>query len=191
LKQDSGVKDILKSIVNEHLDEAASSVFVNRTLAIIDGSANTKESLMAAAAQIGRRIATLIDKDLAQTVRDSLVAAIKTIALPQGTRRRYRRAIFRAKVLVQYDGTSREFDSENISEGGIFLKTDDPFPAGSEIEITLSLVGKRIHLSGLVLDKKNFLGKNATLQPGMAVEFKEITDEMTEILRNYVQKTPD
>lgn len=191
MHREANVKDVLKSIVRGNLDKAASLVFVKRTLTIIDESADTKESLMAAALRISRRIDMLVDKDLAQSVYDSLMAAIEKIALPQGSRRRYKRVIFRKKVLVKYDGEFREMDSENISEGGMFLSTENPFPAGSEIEIALPLVGGRVQLIGLVLDKKEPFGEASRLQHGMAVEFKRVTDKEKNILLNHIQRTPD
>ena len=53
---------------------------------------------------------------------------------------------------VRYDGTNYELDSENLSEGGMYIRTKEPFPAGSKLEIILSLsVGSKIYLTGVVV----------------------------------------
>ena len=42
------IKSDLKNIINKNLAEAASSIFIGKSLAIIDESAENKESLLAA-----------------------------------------------------------------------------------------------------------------------------------------------
>lgn len=190
MNQDTDVKDDLKNIIRGYLDKAASSLFVDKSLAIIDESADNKESFMAVALRISKRTALFIDKDLAQTVYERLMAAIVKIASPQGTRRRYRRVAFRKKVRVRYGSEHYELDSENLSEGGMFIRTKEPFPVGSEIEITLPLVASRIHLTGVVVHKKDPFDETSKLPPGMAIEFKEIGDKETEMLRSYTQTAP-
>ncbi len=91
---DVGVKQALKDIIRGHLDKAASALFTDKSLGIIDESADNKESFMAAAVRISKRISLFIDNDLAQKVYEDLMATIdKTVSL-QGTRRRYRRIAF-------------------------------------------------------------------------------------------------
>ena len=191
MSQDAEVKANLKRILRGHLDKVASPVFVDKSLAMIDDSANSKESFMAASVRISRRIALFIDKDMAQTVYDSLMTAIMKIASPQGARRRFKRVAFCKKVQVRYDAEVHELDSANLSEGGMYLITKAPFPTGSEIEITLPPeVGTRICLIGVVVYKNDPFGDTSKLPPGMAIEFKEIPDEETEMLRSYIESMP-
>ncbi len=189
MNQDADVKGALKNVIRGHLGKAASSLFIDKSLAIIDESADNKESLMAAAVRISRRIALFIDKDLAQTVYENLMSAIEKIALPQGTRRRYRRIDFCKKVDIEYNGEHCQLDSENLSEGGMYVRTMDPFPDGSEVEITLPLEAENsIQLTGVVVYKQDPFGDNSKLPPGMAIEFNKIMDKETEMLRNYIQR---
>lgn len=189
MNQDADSKEDLKKIIRGHLDKAASSLFVNKSLAILDESPDNKESFMAAAVQISRRIALFIDKELAQTVYENLLAVIEKIALPQGTRRRSRRVTFCKKISIKYDGGQHELDSLNLSEGGIFIRTRDPFPAGSEMEITLPLeLGVRFRLTGVVIYKRGPFGETSSLPSGMGVEFKGIRDKEIEMLRKYIQR---
>jgi uncharacterized protein (TIGR02266 family) len=186
---DTNVKEGLKNIVRAHLDRSASSLFIGKSLAIIDESADNKESFIEAAVRISKRVALFIDKEIAQTVYDSLIDAIDRIAAPQGTRRRYRRVAFWKKVLVKYDGRHRELDSENLSEGGIFLRTEDPFPAGSKMELTLPLeLGRRISLDGVVIYNRGPLGGSSKFPPGMGIQFNEIREKEAGMLRDHIRK---
>ena len=184
MNQDSDIKHDLKDIVQEHLGKASSPLFLSKSLAIIDGSADNKESCIAAAVRISKRVALFIDKDLAQTVYENLIVAIEKNALPQGTKRRYTRVRFCKKVRVGWAGAHYELDSENLSEGGMYIKTEEPFPTGAEIQVTLPLgLRSRIHLTGVVVYKN---GDTLRLPPGMAIEFHKIRDEEAETLRNYI-----
>jgi len=187
-----GVKDDLKNIIQKHIGEAVSSFFLEKSLAIINESADNKESFIAAADRISKRIALFIDKGLAQRVFESLNVEIEKNTLFQGTKRRYTRVTFCKKVRIKYDGAHYELESENLSEGGMYIRTKEPFPAGSELAITLSLgVGSRIYLRGVVVYETSPLGDSLKLPPGMAIEFKEIGDKETEILRGYIRRALD
>jgi hypothetical protein len=72
-----GVKDNLKGIIQRHIGDVVSSFFLAKSLAIINESADNKEGVIAAADRICKRIALFIDKDLAQTVFESLKAEIE------------------------------------------------------------------------------------------------------------------
>ncbi len=187
---DAEVKQDLKVIIRGHLQKVASSLFIEKSFAIIDESADSKESFMAAAVWISRRISLFIDKDLAQTVYESLMTAIERINVPQGIKRRYRRVPFFKKVRVRHDGQYHELESENLSEGGMYIKTYDPFPAGSEIEISLPLEVGPVHLKGVVLYERDHIGDTSKLPPGIAVEFRGIEAEEVEMLQRYIEKVP-
>jgi hypothetical protein len=74
----------------------------------------------------------------------------------------------------------------------MYIRTKEPFPAGSEVEITLSLeVGSQIYLKGVVVYKTVSLGDSLKLPSGMAIEFKEIGDKETEMLRGYIRRALD
>jgi hypothetical protein len=187
-----GVKDDLKNVIQKHLGEAVSSFFLEKSLAIINESAENKESFIAAADRISKRIALFIDKGLAQTVFESLKVEIEKNTLFQGTKRRYTRVTFCKKVCVRYDGADYELESENLSERGMYIRSKEPFPASSEVEITLSLgVGSRIYLKGIVVYERNPLSDCSKLPPGMAIEFKETGDKEKEMLRGYIQRALD
>ncbi len=189
MNQDGDVKETLKNIIRGYLDKAASSLSIGKYLAIIDESADNKESFIAAAVRISRRISMFVDKDLAQTVYESLIAAVEGIEVPQGIKRRYTRVAFIRTVRVKHGGEYHELESENISEGGMYARTRDPLPAGSEIEMTLPLdLGSSIHVTGIIhpYGTEPF-GDTSRLPRGMVIEFKGVGDEETGMLRNYIQ----
>jgi hypothetical protein len=181
-----GVKDDLKKIIEKHLGGAVSSFFLDKSLAIINESADSKESLIAAADRIGKRITLFIDKSLGPRVFESLKAEIEKEPLIHGTKRR--RVTFCRKVRIKYDGTYYELESESLSERGMYISTKEPFPARSELEITLSLgFGKQICLNGIVVYGTNALSDASKLAPGMAITFQKVGDKEAEMLRSYIQ----
>jgi uncharacterized protein (TIGR02266 family) len=185
--KNAAVKDNLKRIVQEHLGKSVSSLFLDKSLAIMDESADNKESFIIAAVRISKRITMFIDKDLAQTVYEKLMAAIEKADSPQGIERRYARIPFTKKVRVTHDGANHELDAENLSEGGMYIKTKKPFPPGSKVEIALPLeAGIRIQVTGVVLYTKDPFDDNLKLPPGVAVEFKKIRAEETAVLQSYI-----
>ncbi len=183
------VKEDLKNVLRGYLNNDASPLFIDKSLAIIGESADNKESFIAAALKISKRTALFINKDLAQTVYENLIAAIEKIDVPPGTRRRYRRVAFGKKVRVRHSAKYHELIAENLSEGGMFIKLYDPFPPDAELEITLSLdMGSHIQVKGVV--KRVLSGETSKCPRGMGVEFTEIRDEDVEMLRHYILRVP-
>ena len=189
MNMDIDAKGALKNMIRGYLDKPASAVFIRRSLEILDASPDNKESFIAAVTQISKRIALFVDKNLAQTVYEGLMAAIEKLASPQGTRRRYRRVNFDKEVSITCSGKQYKLVSANLSEGGIFIKAKDLLPTSSEIEITLPLgLGRRIHLTGVVIHKRAPHSETSRLPSGMGIKFKDISEADAVSLRNYVEK---
>jgi len=183
------VKDDLKNIISEHLAKVASSFFINKSLAIMDESADNKESFLAASDRVSKRIALFIDTDLAKKVFDVLKAEIGKRELEPGTRRKYLRVTFPNRIYVTYNRVSHELYTENISEGGMYIKTKEPFPAGSDVEILLPLeAGSQVRLKGTVASSKSPDGDMFGHPPGMGIEFKEVGDVERQTLRDFVKR---
>ena len=137
------VKSDLKKIISENLAKAASSIFIDKSLAIIDESAENKESLLAAADRVSKRIDLFIDTDLAIKVFDVLRQEIENRELTPGTRRKHVRVAVCNKVYVTYNGIASELYTVNISAGGMYIKTKEPFPVGSKVVISLSFGNRK------------------------------------------------
>ena len=179
------IKDGLKSIITERLREVASSFFIEKALAILDESADTKESLICAADTISKRIDLFIDTALAREILDILRIEIENTGLTPGTRRKHVRVNFSTRVHVTHNGTTSELFTANLSLGGICLKTTEPFAVGSKVELSLPLEGGRhIQLKGIVVNARSGTTKD---QPGMGIEFNEVRDYERKIISNLMK----
>ena len=109
------VKSDLKKIISENLAIAASSIFIDKSLSIIDESAESKESLLAAADKVNKRIALFIDTNLAKKVFDILRLEIENREMTPGTRRKHVRVAVCNKVFVSHNGIASELETISIS----------------------------------------------------------------------------
>lgn len=184
-----GIRDDLKNIIREHLENTSSSIFLDKSLAILDESAESKESLMAAADRISNRIALFIDEELARRVLEHLKAEIGKSASPQGEKRRHVRVASSRKVLVTYNGSPHELYTENLSEGGMYIHTNAPFPIGTKLEMALDLdAGTQLHLKGVVIYIKRPFSDIFEHPSGMAIEFREMNNHDRRILEDFIKK---
>jgi hypothetical protein len=191
VRTQTDIKVAFKKILCEHLEKRSSDFFIEKSLDIVNESANTKESYISAADRIHKRIALFIDTDLAQKVYVDLVAFIKNTSSPQGVQRKYRRVPFEEKIIVIHNGMPRELISGNLSEGGIFIKMGDPLPVQSELEIRLPRgLGRVINLRGVVrnvMQGSDSVGQLEKVAPGMMIEFLGIDKATAKILRGMVE----
>jgi len=180
------IKADLKNIIREHLAKAASSIFINKSMSIIDESAETKESLLVAADRVSKRVALFIDSDVAIKVFDILRLEIERRQLTAGTSRKHVRVAMCCKVYVTYNGTASELYTVNVSAGGMYIKTKEPFPVGSKLAISLPIkAGSHLNLKGIVANIQCDIGKQP---PGMGIEFKEVSDAERQRLKEFVKK---
>jgi len=106
-----------------------------------------------------------------------------------GFRRRHVRAAYTDKVSISYNDITYELYASTLSEGGIYVTKKDAFPIGSEVTVRLYLEGgKELCLDASVIYIKGVYGDLFKTPPGMALEFKNLTTEKTEILQNLVKK---
>jgi CheY-like chemotaxis protein len=107
----------------------------------------------------------------------------------KGTNRKHLRVTYNQKVSVTCSQIIYELASETLSAGGIYLRKQDPFPIGSKVELTLPLnKGDRLRLQGSVIYTKELFGDLFKLPPGMAVEFKGVSEDDYRTLRNYIEE---
>jgi uncharacterized protein (TIGR02266 family) len=108
---------------------------------------------------------------------------------PIGWTRKHVRAAVNTKVTVTVNGTTRTLHAETISAGGIYVRTNKPFPAGTDLELTVPLEGDRtLTLAGTVVYIKGLYGDVFKVPPGMAVEFRELTEETVSELNSYAKR---
>jgi Tfp pilus assembly protein PilZ len=182
-------KNDIKKIVSTALEGVASTIFINHTLAIIEESADSKASFMAAADRIRNRVALFIDESLAGKLFAILHAEIGKMEMTPGTRRKHVRVGFRNKVNLTHGGRVYELYTTNISEGGMNVEIKEPFPVGAHVEISLPLKGgNSIAIDGVVVNIKSCRG----LQPaGMGIQFNGVSDLITTILKSIINRASD
>ena len=95
-----------------------------------------------------------------------------------------------AKQLVPYRQSGNYlFDfSHSISQGGIFLETNEPKELGSKIELTFSFPGnkKEINAQGQVVWIQEALADREDCVPGMGVQFIKLEDADRVKLHDFV-----
>ncbi len=77
------------------------------------------------------------------------------------------------KVLTSNEWAPMEFETVDVSEGGVFLATDSPFPILTEVivQFRLDSLNATVHASGIVVrssDEPSETGGRA----GMAIQFE-------------------
>ena|SRR3989338_9319581 len=80
------------------------------------------------------------------------------------------------------------FYSENISEGGVFLRTEKPLKVGTMLDLHFSLPNspRMIYAKGKVIWTVESRQPDPEKPMGMGVQFIEIVDEFRGIIRDYV-----
>ena len=105
-----------------------------------------------------------------------------------GTNRKHIRTFVNKKVSVDCAGQTFEFFSETLSEGGIYLRKEDPFPVGTELAVMLPLQnGQKLTLKGEVIYIKKLFGDYFILPPGMAIQFKHIAEDDSRLLKGHIE----
>lgn len=111
------------------------------------------------------------------------------IFTPMGFRRNHIRAYFNQKVTVTFQGETYNLYSETVSSGGMYIRTQNPFPIGSEVGIRLPAEGgENIQLRGHVIYVKGLFGDVFKISPGMAVEFADLDEETGRKISDLVIK---
>lgn len=108
------------------------------------------------------------------------------IYAPLGYRRRHLRVLLYSRVKVAFQGADYVLATETLSEGGIYICSDEPFPVGSEVTVTLPLGGGRpVALRGRVIYSSTSSGEGGIPQ-GMAVEFTDPDREKMQAVSDYI-----
>jgi uncharacterized protein (TIGR02266 family) len=105
----------------------------------------------------------------------------------RGARRKHMRVQADLKVMVLKDGAARELRTDTLSEGGVYIKTESPYSVGSEVEVGLPVEGLNpLKLRGSVIYVRGRYDEKTTVPPGMAIEFKGVTDAECAVLGRLV-----
>jgi type IV pilus assembly protein PilZ len=76
---------------------------------------------------------------------------------------------------------------ENISEMGLFVRSDEPLPLGTELELAFEHEGTELALEGIVVWVNPVRADGENLNPGMGVSFRELSDEQRDALFDIIR----
>ncbi len=108
---------------------------------------------------------------------------------PMDRRRKHLRVQYDAEVEIKtHKGKTGRYFGVTLSEGGIFIRTNDPFAVGSKVEVTLALKEKPVAFKGFVIYTKGLFGDFYKTPPGMAIEFIGARGEKFGALSRYVRE---
>jgi uncharacterized protein (TIGR02266 family) len=106
----------------------------------------------------------------------------------EGYFRRHVRVPYRRQVSVAHNGEQHELFSDNLSEGGMYIRTTTPFPAGSDVVITLALDDNvPIIAQGIVVHRSETANGGSPQPSGMGIKFTVISEEDCLSLRNCIE----
>lgn len=105
-----------------------------------------------------------------------------------GKRRVNLRTTLKQSVSVSVYGLNKSYHAVTISERGIYLRTKEPLPLGAELELSLPLAaGTTLNVRGVVIYHKDVFSD--AIDPGMAVEFKDLSALETGMLSAYITQS--
>jgi CheY-like chemotaxis protein/Tfp pilus assembly protein PilZ len=106
----------------------------------------------------------------------------------KGAYRKYLRAPYREMVTVTYGGSPHEFLSETLSEGGIYVREENPPKVDKPVEVSLQLTDESpLLLQGTVIYRKEKYGDFSSTPPGMAIAFTGVSEDKAAKLKAYVE----
>lgn len=111
------------------------------------------------------------------------------IAFTNNNKRFHLRTPFHRTVTVAHGGTSREYESVTLSEGGIYLRAERPLPVGSELSLAIPLKGTNyLRVKGSVLYHFTPGEEAVKVAPGMAVLFTDLTEKEKAFLTTHLTR---
>ncbi|MBI5847544.1 MAG: response regulator [Nitrospirae bacterium] len=108
--------------------------------------------------------------------------------LNHSIKRRHIRAPLNISVSINCKGRQRDLPASNLSVEGIFLKTAEPYPAGTEMDLVLTVDDEDpIELKGMVVSAHKI---SADVQPeaGMGIRFMDIPEDVRYRIHYVVMK---
>jgi uncharacterized protein (TIGR02266 family) len=141
----------------------------------------------------------LLDQGCAAVLTKPLDLAImyEVLARITGQRRTTPRIPVKMPVTIVEGLSKKELMSVNISEGGLYLRTAQPLPEGTNFHvkftlpydteaIELSAETDTIELSAEVVRSLS-LGTKLVEEPGMGIRFLNVPEDVLRRIRNFVQ----
>jgi CheY-like chemotaxis protein len=103
-------------------------------------------------------------------------------------RRKHCRVSVNKEVIVRYNEKPYSLITATLSEGGVYVKKNDPFPLGAEVEVTLPFLdGGSFRLMGTVVYANNPLEKDNDGLSGMGIQFRDQSHDAAKALKEYIE----
>lgn len=101
--------------------------------------------------------------------------------------RKHIRAPFNRNVVCTFAGLDIKSFAITLSEGGIYLRTNKPFPVGSKVELSIPLEsGEVVGVSGEVAYSMGLLRGQFLVPPGIAIRFVDLNEQIIAKLQTEV-----
>jgi CheY-like chemotaxis protein len=111
----------------------------------------------------------------------------KCITFSGTKKRRHLRTMVDMNVVLVHKGKPIEQHAVTLSEGRIYIRSEDPLPTGTHVEVTLPRKDQEgIALMGKVIYHRGVYGPVTQLIPGMAIEFYNVSKESSGFLRSII-----
>jgi CheY-like chemotaxis protein len=104
-----------------------------------------------------------------------------------GKKRRLLRTSFEKKVSVTHGGVTNEHHAVSLSEGGIYIRNRNPLRIGTKVDVSVPLTNdENLKMKGDVVYVKGMKGNLFKIEPGMAVEFRDVNTHDAEKLSSFI-----
>jgi len=117
-----------------------------------------------------------------------LVSGIKVRFMKSmSDRRKYPRVPISVKVTNRSNGGGfAYYQASNISSGGMYLKSEQPLPKGTKLELAFSLPGMKDASATALVVRTRKGGPDSPYPSGMGVKFTEMNGETKEAVNTFV-----
>ena len=101
--------------------------------------------------------------------------------------RRHERAPLAVEVTLESEHNFYTGITDNISEGGLFVATDDPPPIGTELHFELVLGERRFQMSGVVLWQRTHRMASTDMPEGVGIRWRSLDPVVLQAIQSFVR----
>lgn len=103
-----------------------------------------------------------------------------------GWKRKHIRVQHVSRVTLIKSEEKFELFTETLSEGGMYVRKQNPFPVGTQVKTLLEMGSEVLNLDGMVIYNKGIYGDFFKIPPGMAIEFTGVGERKAAALTGYI-----
>ena len=111
----------------------------------------------------------------------------QSVTYPNNQHRKNLRCAYNHQVEIWQAGVQQKYRASTLSEGGLFLCTNDPLPVGTRLGVDLDIKsGQPFFAHGTVIYQRGARDDQLALEPGMALRFDDLPDNDAASLKEYL-----